>query len=176
VNGKKLDGIVFDAFEAKWPQDNTELSGKSVCLYFDRDEKVTLPCWIQVDNGEMAASLRAVDSGHKLPPSNHRSLPRRIPEFIGSPVKTKSGLRLSVKSPKYYKAFELFAVDITSKEKQIHLISHSLATGQGDILNLDIDTEELQLVLQPDHKYTWLIVPSGFSSSYSELAKPFLWQ
>jgi hypothetical protein len=176
MNGKKIEGATFTAFEARWPQDGSELSDKTVNLYFDREGRSPLPCWIQVDTGEVSVSLRAIDSGHKLPASIHRNMPRRIPEFVGAPVKTKNGLRLSVKSPKYYKSFELFAVDVTNKEKQIHLITHSLEQGQGDLLNLEIDSEELHQVLQPDHKYTWLLVPTGFSSSYTELQKPFLWQ
>lgn len=176
VDGKKVEHPSFDVYEAAWPKDNSELSGKNICLYLDRDVQTTLPCWIQVDTGQITASVRAIDSGHRLPNSSHRSMPRRVPEFVGTPTKTKSGLRLSIKSPKYYKNFELFAVDITTKEKQIHLISHSLVEGKGEIINLDIQSEELQQILQPDHKYTWLIVPTGYSGSYSEMQKPFLWK
>jgi len=176
VDGKKVDHSTFDAYDATWPQDSSELSGKSLCLYFDREAKSPLPSWIQIDTGQITASVRAIDSGHRLPSSSHRSIPRRIPEFVGSPMKTKNGLRLSIKSPKYYKEFELFAIDVTTQEKQIHLISHSLGEGQGELLNLDINTEDLQQTLLPDHKYTWLLVPQGFSSSYSEMQKPFLWK
>ena len=176
VDGKKIDQAISDAYEAEWPQDGSELSGKMISLYFDQGEQLLLPCWIQIDTGQITASVRAIDSGHKLPISPHRSMPRRIPEFIGSPLKTKNGLRISVKSPKYYKQFELFAVDVTTKDKQIHLINHSLAVGPGDTLNLDIETSELQQVLLPDHKYTWLLVPSGYSGSYSEMPRPFTWQ
>jgi len=176
INGKKVEGT-FDAYQTDWPQDGSELAGKNVCLYFDRNSNLPLPCWIQVDTGQVTGSLRAIDSGHRLPASPYRNMPRRIPEFVGSPVKTKNGIRLSIKSPKYYKTFELFAVDVTTgKEKQIHLVSHSLAEGQGEILNLEVDAEELYQVLQPDHKYTWLLVPAGHSGSYTELAKPFTWQ
>ncbi len=176
VDGKKVEHSTFDVYEASWPKDNSELSGKNICLYFDKEVRSALPCWIQVDTGQITASLRAIDSGHRLPTSSHRSMPRRVPEFIGGPVKTKKGLRLSIKCPKYYKQFELFAVDITNKEKQIHLIDHSLAEGQGEIVNLDIESEELQQILQPDHKYTWLLVPTGYSGAYSEMLKPFLWK
>jgi hypothetical protein len=176
IDGKKMENSTFDAYQADWPSDGSELAGKSVCLYFDRELKLALPCWIQIDTGQITASLRAIDSGHKLPASSHRTMPRRIPEFVGSTVKTKHGLRISIKSPDYYKQFELFAVDITNKDKQIHLISHSLIRGQGDILTLDINAEELSQTLLPDHKYTWLLVPTGYSGSYSELQKPFTWQ
>jgi len=175
VNGEKVENISFTAYEAVWPQDNSELAGKTVSLYFDSEAKSPLPCWIQVDTGNITASLRAIDSGHKLPLSPYRSMPRRVPEFVTAPVKSKNGLRFAIKSPKYYKSFELFAVDVTSREKQIHLITHSLTSGEGETLTLQVDIEELSQVLQPNHKYTWLIVPSGHNSSYTEFQKPFTW-
>ena len=75
----------------------------------------------------------------------------------------------------YYKSFELFAVDVTSREKQIHLITNSILESNGEALILQVDAEELSQILLPNHKYTWLIVPTGYSASYTELQKPFLW-
>jgi hypothetical protein len=175
INGEQIENATFQAFEAVWPQDNSELAGKTVSLYFDREVKSPLPCWIQVDTGNITASLRAIDSGHKLPLSPYRSMPRRVPEFLSAPVKSKNGLRFSIKSPKYYKSFELFAVDVTSREKQIHLVTHSIVPGEGETLTLQVALEELAQVLQPNHKYTWLIVPTGHNSSYTEFQKPFTW-
>ena len=175
VNGKAIEGAMFNAFEAVWPKDSSELAGKTVSLYFDRSGQSPLPCWIQVDTGAITASLRAIDSGHKLAPSIYRSMPRRSAEFISAPVKTKNGLRFAIKSPKYYKSFEIFAVDVTSREKQIHLVTHAMTAGEGESLTLQVDLEELNEVLQPQHKYTWLIVPTGHNSSYTELQKPFIW-
>ncbi len=173
-SGEKLETALFDVFETIWPQDGTELSGKIVSLYFDRAKRSPLPYWIQVETSHLAASVRAIDSGKNLP-SPFRTLPRRIPEFVGTPIKTKNGIRLSIKSPKYYKDFELFAVDVTTREKQIYPVSHSLISGEGELLTIDIDAEELNQVLQPDRKYTWLVVPAGHTESYTESHKPFTW-
>jgi len=175
INGEKVENATFQAFEAVWPQDNSELAGKTISLYFDCEARSPLPCWIQIDTGNILASLRAIDSGHKLPPSSYRSMPRRVPEFLSAPVKSKQGLRFSIRSPKYYKSFELFAVDATNREKQIHLITHSITSAEGENLTLQVDMEELAQVLQPNHKYTWLIVPTGHNSSYTEFQKPFIW-
>jgi hypothetical protein len=174
VDGKQLENTLFDVFQAIWPQDGTELAGKTVALYFDIAAHSPLPSWIQIDTPHATASIRAIDSGKGLP-SLHRHFPRRIPEFVGAPMKTKEGLRLSLKSPKYYKSFELFAVDVTHREKEIHPLSHSIEVTKEGIVNLYIDTSELSQSLQPDHQYKWLVVPSGHSESYVESMKPFLW-
>lgn len=174
VDGKQLEGALFDVFQTIWPQDGTELSGKTVSLYFDIGAHSPLPAWIQVDTPHATASIRAIDSGKGLP-AIHRHFPRRIPEFVGSPVKTKEGLSLSLKSPKYYKHFELFAVDVTHREKEIHPLSHSMEITKEGIVNLHIDALELDQFLQKNHQYKWLVVPSGHSESYVESMKPFFW-
>jgi hypothetical protein len=176
LDGKQVKLALFDAYETVWPQDGSELAGLTIHLYFDRDVLSPLPCWIQIDTGQITATVRAIDSGHKLPPSFYRTLPRRAPEFMGSPSKTKNGgLRFSIKTPKYYKDFELFALDVTSQEKEIHLLKTSGTENMNELVNLDVEAEELSSILQPNHKYTWLIIPTTHSESYSELTKPYLW-
>jgi len=172
--GQKIENVKFDVFETTWPQDGTELAGKEVSLYFDQEKKFPFPFWIQVQTAHATAALRTIDSGKKFA-SIHRSLPRRIPQFIGLPQKTENGLRLSLKSPKYYREFELFAIDITTKEKQITPITHSLIQGQDEFLSVEISQEELKETLKQDHRYTWLLVPIGHSESYTESIKPFVW-
>ena len=174
VEGKKVERADFDVYETEWPKDHTELSGKTVCLYFDREGKFPLPYWIQVETAHVTASLRVIDSGKNLN-SPYHALPRRVPEFVGNPKLTEKGLRLSLKSPKYYKKFELFAIDVTTKEKTIFPISYSILTGHGEMLNLDIDEAELMQNLKPGHRYTWLLVPSGYGEFYTESTKPFHW-
>jgi len=176
VEGKQIATGLFDAYETTWPEDNSELAGKGVQLYFDREKIIPLPCWMQIDTGHITASLRVIDSGHKLPPSPYRAIPRRIPAFIGAPVKTGGGnLRFTIKSPKYYKSFELFAVDITAQEKEIHLLEHSITQSGNELVHLDITADEIHHQLKPNHKYTWLLIPSTHSGSYSEFTKPYTW-
>ncbi len=172
--GKKWENPHFDVYETIWPEDGTELSGREVFLYFDREKKFPFPFWIQAETSHATVALRAIDSGKNLP-AVYRSIPRRVPEFIGLPLKTENGLRLSLKSPKYYKQFELFAVDVTTREKQIFPITHSLVHGEGEWLTVEIDREELNETLQSDHRYTWLLVPVGHSEFYTETPKPFVW-
>jgi hypothetical protein len=174
LESRKVENARFDVFETIWPQDNSELANQQVLLYFDHEQRFPLPFWIQVETSHATASLRAIDSGKNLPVV-HRSLPRRIPEFVGQPQKTEKGLRLSLKSPKYYRQFELFAIDVTTREKQIYPISHSLVQGDGDLVTVEIDQEELRQTLELQHRYTWLLVPTGHSESYTETHKPFLW-
>lgn len=172
--GQKLENVSFDVFQATWPEDGTELANQEVFLYFDKESRFPLPFWIQVQTSHITAVLRTIDSGKNLP-LVHQTLPKRTPEFVGLPVKTKKGLSLSVKCPKYYQTFELFAVDITGKEKQILPITHSLVQGEEEWLSVEIEEEDLQHTLESDHRYTWLLVPHGHSESYTQSTRPFVW-
>jgi hypothetical protein len=172
--GKKIEKTDFNVYETKWPKDHSELSGKTVALYFDQDGNFPLPYWIQVEAAHATATMRVIDSGRNLP-SPYQKLPRRIPEFIGTPQLNENGLQLSLKSPKYYRTFELYAVDITTKDKHILPITYSLITTQGETVKLQIAEEELVQVLEPGHRYTWLLIPAGYGELYTELTKPFHW-
>ena len=174
IEGKKVEKTDFQVYETEWPKDRSELSGKTVSLYFDQEGNFPLPYWIQIETAHVTASMRVIDSGRNLPSPYHK-LPRRIPEFVGTPQLTEEGLQLSLKSPKYYKTFELFAVDITTKEKHILPIAYSLLATQGEMLKLHIAEEELVQVLEPGHRYTWLLIPAGYGELYTELTKPFHW-
>lgn len=172
--GKKLESPHFEVFQTIWPEDDSDLSGQEVTLYFDEDKHLPFPFWIQVQASHATAALRTIDSGKNLP-IIHRKIPRRVPEFIGLPRKTEDRLLLNLKSPKYYKQFELYAIDVTSKEKQIFPITHSLIEGEDEWKTVAIELDELESILKLDHRYTWLLVPVGYSDSYTETAKPFLW-
>jgi len=174
VEGEKQENAQFDVFETTWPADGTDLSGKEVSLYFDKEKKFPLPFWIQVETSHLIGSLRTIDSGTNLP-SIHRSMPRRAPQFIGLPQKTETGIKLSLKSPKYYRNFELFAIDITSKERNISPISYSAIDTHEELMNLEINKEELSQALEEGHEYTFLLVPAGHNGSYTETLKPFRW-
>jgi hypothetical protein len=172
--GKKLEHASFEVFETLWPDDGTDLARQKVSLYFDRENRSPFPFWIQVDTTHLTATVRTIDAGKNLP-IVYRSFPRRVPEFVGQPQKTENGLKLSLKSPKYYRQFELFAIDITAKEKQIFPILHSLIRNDEELFTLEIDEDELKQSLQEGHRYTWLLVPVGHHESYAESIKPFVW-
>lgn len=173
--GKKQEGVHFDVYETTWPKDNSPLSGNNVILYFDRDGKFPLPFWVQVETAHANIALRTIDTGKNFP-SPYRKFPKRIPQFVGEPQKSRNGLKLSLKSPKYFRHFDLFAIDVTNRERQLSPIAHSLIEGNEEFLTLEIPEEELNQVLKVDHRYTWLVVPEGHSDSYTETTKPFTWE
>jgi len=175
VEGEQLKHSEFDVYSSYWPKDGSDLSGNKLSLYFDRSRRSPFPVWIQIETTHATAPLRVIDSGKNLP-EIHRSLPRRVPQFMNTPQKTANGMKFLLKTPKYYKSFDLFAVDVTTRNRQIYPVTHSLVHGEGELFHVEISQEELLQTLEPNHRYTWLIVPTGHSEYYSESLKPFLWK
>jgi hypothetical protein len=165
----------FDVYSSVWPRDGTELGGTNIFLYFDHARLSPFPVWLQIETGHAGVPLQVIDAGKGLP-EIYRTLPRRVPQFINVPQKTEHGLKLLLKSPKYYRGFDLFVVDVTERERQIYPITYSLAQGDGELLQLEITQDELHQTLLPNHRYTWLVVPTGHSEYYAESLKPFLWK
>lgn len=73
INGQTVTGVIFDGWQARWPRDNTDLSGKLIEVYLPAEgEKYPsyFPFWLQVRGGIAKATLRIIDSGTGL----HHSL------------------------------------------------------------------------------------------------------
>jgi hypothetical protein len=66
INGEKIKNANFDAFETFFPEDNSELSGKNIHLYFDKENKFPFPFWIQINTDHLKVVLQVIDSGNDL--------------------------------------------------------------------------------------------------------------
>ncbi|MBI3508322.1 MAG: hypothetical protein HY069_01615 [Chlamydiia bacterium] len=175
LEGKKEEGSSLDAFEATWPTDGSEMGGKKVTLYFDHAHRFPFPFWISIDGSHTNAQVKTVDAGHNFT-SCYRTFPRRVPEFLGSPKKTKTGLLFNLKSPRYYKEFELYAIDVTNEKHEITPVCFSHIEQKEEWLTIGVENEELENSLQKEHRYHWLLVPVGYSESYTETSKSFIWR
>lgn len=66
VDGKKQPNSSFDVYQTLWPKDGTDLSGKVIDIYFDKENFLPFPYWIQVSNGNIDVMLKIIDSGKNL--------------------------------------------------------------------------------------------------------------
>lgn len=69
VDGKKIQGVAFDAWRTRWPKDGSDLSGKIIEVYVPRDNNrypSYFPYWLQVSGVVGNAKVRIVDSGTQL--------------------------------------------------------------------------------------------------------------
>lgn len=69
VDGFVIPNVPFDAWQTKWPKDNSELSGKTVEVYTPRESNkypAYFPYWLQISGIIGNAKIRIVDSGSHM--------------------------------------------------------------------------------------------------------------
>jgi hypothetical protein len=69
VNGAVVEGAEFDAWEATWPNDGSDLAGKRIEAYLPSDTTTYLsyfPYWLQISGMAGKAKIRIIDSGYGL--------------------------------------------------------------------------------------------------------------
>ena len=69
VEGRSIQGVVFDAWRTKWPRDGSDLSGRTIEVYLPRDSQrypAYFPYWLQINGALGKAKIRIIDSGNQL--------------------------------------------------------------------------------------------------------------
>jgi hypothetical protein len=172
IDGKEQEKKDFDIFEARWPEDQTELSSKRLELYFDRMNFSAFPFWMEVDTGHLSLVLRGIDMGKNLT-SPQKELAISPPRFLGREKMEKKEMLLFVCSPSFYKNFSLFAIEPTSKKEPIP-VPFTLKR-EANLLTLSIAYKDLEKSLQKEHLYYWILVPEK-NHEFATFSKlPFLW-
>lgn len=67
--GQTIENVPFDAWRAKWPEDKSELSNKTIEIYTPEDSELYpsyLPYWLEISGMMGSAKIRIIDSGKNL--------------------------------------------------------------------------------------------------------------
>ncbi|MCB1110785.1 MAG: hypothetical protein KDK64_07355 [Chlamydiia bacterium] len=156
VEGKKIKDPDYDVYTAKWPVDHSDLSGKSIVLYFDKERKTfPFPYWLQVREGALKFKIRALDSGKGFT-SPCTTIPRRFPTFTSGVHQEKESLQFSLNCPTYYDALKLYAVDLSQTPRLTHVLPFQ-ETRKRESLTLSIDKKKVDALLTPGHEYLWIL-------------------
>lgn len=173
-DGQKVKEASYNVYTTTWPQDQSELSGKKIVLYFDKDHKeFPFPYWIQAREGGMKYKIRAVDSGRDLRSPN-KSLPRRIPSFIGSMIKEENKVYFTLNAPVYYHSLKLYAIDL-SNDPHLTLFVPSVMNRQNDRVILEVEQLQLEQTLISGHQYMWIVVSEEYDT-YAEMKDSIIFQ
>jgi hypothetical protein len=158
INNQKISNPSYDVYQTFWKEDSSELSGKEIQLYFDKKREFFFPFWIELIGDHLSFSLKVIDAGHQLlSPKN--DIPYRPLEFFLKPKISNEGLSFFLISPKYYKEFEVLALNYLDEDKNFKKLSYYKKTIQNDKIELFIDKKTLKNHLQDNTYYTWFIKP-----------------
>lgn len=177
VEGKKIDKPSFDVWEGKWPKDNSPLSQCKIELYFKSgNDTFPFPYWIEVNNGHYTYKIRVIDSGNHLISPIQGPMPHRPPQFLGSIQHSGDALKLTFKTPSYYKKFNLFAIDLSSGQRTPIPVPFSLRPAkEPEQFFIEISKQSLKETFQSGHRYQWMLVAEDSKEGYTETEEPFLY-
>ncbi len=170
-NGQKIS-TKFEAYHSTWPKDGTEFAGKKFLFYFEQNTDFPFPCWMQISDGSNSLKIRAVDSGIGMK-SPQRSIPRRPPQFIGSPKSLVDHVQLRIRIPSYLTDIEIFAQDVNNFGQMIPLSFTLHADKEKEKYTLQIDKENLRQVLVKDHRYYFIAIPKDGENLFAESNDPW---
>lgn len=175
IESKKNANPVFEVVQACWPDDNSQLALCRIDLYFDAEHpSFAFPYWIEVKSSHYSFKVRSIESGHDLSSPIAMGMPHRPPELTGPTKKTRSCWTLPLQAPLYHDSLHLFAVDLAS---QAHIpIPHRFERQEKEASILNIDTKDLKKLLQPDHRYQWIIRSDKTPSVYVKSEEVFTWK
>jgi len=78
VEGKIIQGVMFDPWRTNWPRDGSELSGRTIEVYLPRESQRYpdyFPYWLQIHGVIGKANIRIIDSGSGLQSPKHLPCP-----------------------------------------------------------------------------------------------------
>ncbi len=174
VHGKKIKSPSYDVFLSIWPNDSSELAGKRLQLYFDKEKKFFFPFWIELIGDHLSISLKVIDAGHNLISPKKDILYRPL-EFFLDPKLSEEGLSFYLKCPKYYKELEVFALNYLDETKQFQKLAYQKKNIQNEKIEIFIDSETLKSSLQDNTYYIWYIKPNN-SKTVLEWKIPLLFK
>ena len=175
IDGKKIK-TDCDVWKGSWPKDDTLLSRCDIVLYFGKSSNdISFPYWIEASNGHYTHSIKTIDSGKNLTSPLSHNIPHRPPK-IAQIKKENSSVIFLIKSPAYYKNFEVYAFDITRPYENIGPFNHSIETTQEKgVKKIVISEKDLNLKLKQGNRYKWLLMPKSSGILYVESEDFFLW-
>jgi hypothetical protein len=161
LEGKRYIHPRFEMMHAKWPKDDSELSGKLIDLYFDQDQPLfPFPYWIEVGDGHNVFKIRVIDSGCSL--AFPFKEPPKHPPVIETLALLPTGLHILLN---HALALKEFQVILSAYQDHVHVtipLPHTVSTKAGKI-ELHVSQESLSQHMHTSEErktfYTVSIIP-----------------
>lgn len=165
-----------DVWKTRWPKDDSLLSSCDLQLYFAKgQDNFAFPYWIEASNGHYTHAVKTVDSGRSLTSALTQTLPHRPPRILQI-KKMEGSARFTIKSPAYYKSYQLFVFDVTKPYENIGPFAFTLSKAEEkETIYLDVNDKELGSHLKTGHRYKWILMPANSTILYVESEDFFLW-
>ena len=175
VSGKKIKGTHFLAMRTKWPKDDSELSQRTIDLYFDeKEDSFPFPYWIEVGDTHNVFKLRVTDSGNcKNFPLKY--MPKKPLETQSISLDKKKGLNIVLKNTYTYKEFQILATASSGHTFTTILLPHELDLESSEF-KIHVSKDALEQHLERNTSYTFVILPVEEPRLAAEPRQSFVWR
>ncbi|MBI2743568.1 MAG: hypothetical protein HYX48_06595 [Chlamydiales bacterium] len=171
--GSKLKKPTLEVFNARWPDDQSQLAACHLELYFLPD--FPFPFWIETSNGHYTLKIRSVACGRGSLSPVTMAVPHRPPTFIDTGKRTGDTLQLSLKSTYPFSQLTLYALDLDDYVEPPKQIPFSLTRNEKKELLLTTPLKTLEPILKKGHKYRWILASEQDPHLYAESDDSLLW-
>ena len=118
--------------------------------------------------------MRTIDSGHSLTSPITGPMPHRSPQFLGTTQKGTQGWKITIQTPAYFQKLHLFILDLTGPSKATIPVPFTAQSGKkNEEMVLEIAVSDLNIILKPQHRYQWVLIPEGSANIYVESEEIF---
>lgn len=175
VHGKKIKGIQFDAMRTSWPKDGSDLSLKTIDLYFDPTEKdFPFPYWIEVGDTQNVFKIRVIDSGVCESSPCHK-MPGKALDVSKISLDSENGLDISLNNAYRFKEFQLLATQSSGHCFETLVLPHEVKV-ENTLVQLHTPAKTLKTHLKENTYYHFVIVPVEEPRLAAEPRQSFVWR
>ena len=166
--GNKQNSPQFIVLSTLWPEDSSPLSQRPVTLYFDREQKIHFPLWIEAETTHVLGKIQVLDSGKNLT-SPYKGIPRKA-ITIKKIHQENQNLILHCNCPSYFKEFYLYVIYSKENEKQIQSIENFSFSheNQEALISIHLDSENN---LPYNTPFEIILGPIGFDNHFAATSK-----
>ncbi len=171
--GKKVKGVLCEAYSARWPNDGTDLSGKKIDIFLAKGRQNLphfFPIWMQVSDKVGHIKLRVIDSGTGLT-SPYKNFPIPPPELTACHYTREGHLQFQIRSHPIFESYTLFAKEIDSPTCFEVPFTTSISEKARE-LKIIVANDDLNNKLELDKLYTFIFEPKAYSHLSIETPKP----
>ncbi|OGN62005.1 MAG: hypothetical protein A3F40_00300 [Chlamydiae bacterium RIFCSPHIGHO2_12_FULL_27_8] len=160
IESKKIPNPRFEVFKGKWPNDNSEFSLKNFEIYFDEKRFISLPYFIEINNGHAFINIKSVESGKNLK-SNIQFFTRK-PLKILKIEKYDNFLDVEINRSKDLKELKIYLIEYLDDKKIFHPVEFL------KINPYKLRIELLKNSINKNSKYKLSITYFDYKNNYTE--------
>ena len=172
--GKKIKRAYCQAYQTRWPNDNSELAGKKIEIFLPQDNEGVpgyFPFWIQASNQFAQAKMRVIDSGSNLK-SIHSNFPIPPLELISHQFTVDGSIQFELKTHPIFKKYTIYVRGAEDQSRPEEVQFAAIFNTSHRKVRFTISNQDLNNKLRSDRLCYFIFEPHEHTHMSIETSKP----